>query len=65
MKLKSGISAPGLMCCGLFSQSRMFAGVFSIMPAAKLFAAANVCQIRRDPQIRSSYSADSMTVDAG
>src|SRR6266550_8493967 len=34
VKLKSGMSAPGLMCCGLLSQTRMFAGVFSIMPAA-------------------------------
>src|SRR5881227_254507 len=30
---KSGMSAPGLMCCGLFSQRRMFAGVFSRIPA--------------------------------
>src|SRR6266446_8085542 len=34
VKLKSGISAPGLMCCGLLSQRRMFAGVFSRIPAA-------------------------------
>src|SRR4029450_13452219 len=33
VKLKSGMSAPGLMCCGLFSQSRMLAGVFSRIPA--------------------------------
>src|SRR2546430_6266714 len=33
VKLKSGISAPGLMCCGLFSQRRIFAGVFSRIPA--------------------------------
>src|SRR4029453_1616549 len=34
VKVKSGINAPGLMCCGLFSQRRMFAGVLSIMPDA-------------------------------
>src|SRR5438552_1271997 len=33
VKLKSGMSAPGLMCCGLLSQRRMFAGVFSRIPA--------------------------------
>src|SRR6266446_827679 len=34
VKVKSGINAPGLTCCGLFSQRRMFAGVFSMIPAA-------------------------------
>src|SRR4029453_9393435 len=34
VKVKSGINAPGLTCCGLFSQSRMFAGVLSITPDA-------------------------------
>src|SRR5437763_12834933 len=34
VKLKSGINAPGLTCCGLFSQRRMFAGVLSITPDA-------------------------------
>src|SRR4029453_4307211 len=33
VKLKSGMSAPGLICCGLFSQRRIFAGVFSRIPA--------------------------------
>src|SRR5947207_10220178 len=33
VKLKSGMSAPGLMCCGLLSQRRMFAGLFSRIPA--------------------------------
>ena len=33
VKVKSGMSAPGLMCCGLLSQRRMFAEVFSRMPA--------------------------------
>src|SRR5262249_38966206 len=32
VRLKSGMSAPGLMCCGLFSQRRMLAGVLAIMP---------------------------------
>src|SRR6476661_6631867 len=33
VKIKSGMRAPGLMCCGLFSQRRMFAGVFSKITA--------------------------------
>src|SRR6266516_5426461 len=33
VKLKSGMSAPGLICCGLFIQRRIFAGVFSRIPA--------------------------------
>src|SRR5437588_324908 len=33
VKLKSGMSAPGLIACGFLTHRRMFAGVFSRIPA--------------------------------